>query len=127
MRILTKLLADLPHISEAKICRALERLKLLEKQQFPKLKWKMTKLGLELTQKPTFSYAALRRLVSEQVDEMDEPMITARQVFPQIKTCTNCKKILSNSLFGNSEKQEDGLTRWCLGCLLIHNRAQHHG
>ena len=110
---------------EAKINVALSRLNMLTKTAGATLHWEKTELGERYINNE--SIHALIALIKEQIDSMADGPDLGVYSFPSKKKCSNCGKHRTNQYFGVSDKTDDGLTKWCLPCLMHHNQQQHYG
>ncbi|WP_207061637.1 hypothetical protein [Motiliproteus sp. SC1-56] len=117
-------LADGLGETKARIYTALKRLSLVEVVEQPHKHWESTQKGaryLKETHKEK-----LVALIKEQLEAMDDPYLGPPPVI-QRKTCRNCHRTMFKHDFGVSEKNADGLTKWCLDCLMEYNESQHYG
>ena len=125
MEKIVTLLVDEFNETKAKIFVCLARLNLIRKVEIPTLHWEKTDHGRDyLTEE---NYQNILQLVEDELDEMkDGPDLGIQRVSDK-KVCPKCGVLRKSNFFGNSEKNEDGLTKWCLQCLRQHNEEQHYG
>ena len=125
MEKIVTLLVDEFNETKAKIFICLARLNLIRKVEIPTLHWEKTDLGRDyLTEE---NYQSILQLVEDELDEMkDGPDLDIQRVSDE-KVCPKCGVLRKSNFFGNSKKNEDGPTKWCLQCLRRHNEEQHYG
>ena len=125
MEKIVTLLVDEFNETRAMIFVCLERLNFIRKVEIPTLHWEKTDLGRDcLTEE---NYQDILQLVEDELDEMKDGTDLGIQRVSVDKFCPNCGVLKKSNFFGSSEKNEDGLTKWCLQCLRRHNEEQHYG
>lgn len=107
-------LSQRSHLAKPKLYCICHKLGYLAKVDAPSLHWEVTDSGRQLLVVSNLEEIC-ERVEDAAVDLADGPNLGEKPVHPT-KVCGRCGKSKEYDHFGNSEKTDDGLTKWCSSC-----------